>query len=90
VGQFDAHANAPRRLPTTGFSKKDRAAINAVALHFMNYNLMRIRSLLRMTTAMAADVTGKLREIDDIVALIGAKEAERPMKRGPYKKQTAA
>ena len=40
-----------------------------------------------MTPAMAADVTGKLWEIADIVALIEAKEAEKPVVRGPYKKR---
>ena len=40
----------------------------------------------RMTPAMAAGVTGKLWEIADIVALIEAKEAEKPTMRGPYKK----
>jgi hypothetical protein len=38
---------------------------------------------------MAAGVTDKLWEIGDIVALIEAKEAEQPVKRGPYRKRTA-
>ncbi|MER9546040.1 IS1 family transposase [Mesorhizobium sp. M0437] len=71
---------------TNGFSKKVEAHANAVALHFMYYNFVRIHASLRMTPAMAAGVTGKLWEIADIVALIEAKEAERPMVRGPYKK----
>lgn len=37
---------------------------------------------MRMTPAMAAGVTGKLWEISDIVALIEAKEAEKPAARG--------
>jgi len=36
--------------------------------------------------AIAAGVTEKLWEIADIVALIEAKEAEKPVVRGPYKK----
>ena len=36
--------------------------------------------------AMAAGVTGKLLEIDDIVALVEAEEAHVDRKRGPYKK----
>ena len=43
-----------------------------------------------MTPAMAAGVTGKLWEIGDIVALIEAKEAERPWVRGPYQKREIA
>ncbi|MBA1140210.1 DDE-type integrase/transposase/recombinase [Mesorhizobium neociceri] len=72
---------------TNGFSKKVEAHANAVALHFMYYNFVRIHTTLRMTPAMAAGVTGKLWEISDIVALIEAKEAEQPKVRGSYKKQ---
>ncbi|MER8770809.1 helix-turn-helix domain-containing protein [Mesorhizobium sp. M0092] len=71
---------------TNGFSKKVEAHANAVALHFMYYNFVRIHATLRMTPAMAAGVTGKLWEIGDIVALIEAKEAEQPKVRGSYKK----
>jgi len=74
---------------TSGFSKKVEAHANAVALHFMYYNFVRIHSTLRMTPAMAAGVTGKLWEVSDIVALIEAKEAERPMVRGSYSKRVA-
>ncbi|MEV8882329.1 MULTISPECIES: IS1 family transposase [Mesorhizobium] len=73
---------------TNGFSKKVEAHANAVALHFMDYNFVRIHATLRMTPAMAAGVTGKLWEIGDIVALIEAKEAEKPMVRGTYKKRS--
>lgn len=74
---------------TNGFSKKVEAHANAVALHFMYYNFVRIHATLRMTPAMAAGVTGKLWEIGDIVALIEAKEAEQSVVRGPYKKRIA-
>lgn len=50
------------------------------------HNFVRIHASLRMTPAMAAGVTDKLWEIADIVALIEAKEAEKPMVRGPYKR----
>lgn len=72
---------------TNGFSKKVEAHANAVALHFMYYNFGRIHASLRVTPAMYAGVTGKLWEIADIVALIEAKEAEKPTSRGPYKKR---
>lgn len=76
-----------RRLTplTNGFSKVEAHA-NAVALHFMYYNFVRIHATLRVTPAMAAGVTDKLWEIGDIVAPIEAKEAEKPMVRGPYRK----
>jgi IS1 family transposase len=73
---------------TNGFSKKIEQHANAVALHFMYYNFVKIHSTLRVTPAMAAGVTDKLWEISDIVALIEAKEAEKPMARGPYKNAT--
>ncbi|GIL03234.1 MAG: transposase [Alphaproteobacteria bacterium] len=72
---------------TNGFSKKVEQHANAVALHFMYYNFVRIHKTPRMTPAMAAGVTGKLWEVSDIVALIEAKEAEKPAVRGPYKKR---
>ena len=52
----------------------------------MYYNFVRIHKTLRVTPAIAAGVTEKLWEIADIVALIEAKEAEKPVVRGPYKK----
>lgn len=72
---------------TNGFSKKVEQHANAVALHFMYYNFVRIHKTLRMTPAMAAGVTDRLWEISDIVALVEAKEAALPMVRGPYKKR---
>lgn len=72
---------------TNGFSKKIEQHVNAVALHFMYYNFVRIHASLRVTPAMAAGVTDKLWEVADIVALIEAKEAEKSTVRGPYKKR---
>ena len=72
---------------TNAFSKKVEQHANAVALHFMYYNFVRIHRSLRVTPAMAAGVTDRLWEVDDIVALLEAKEAEQPRKRGPYKKR---
>lgn len=70
-----------------GIASMVEAHANAVALHFMYYNFVRIHASLRMTPAMAAGVTGKLWEIADIVALIEAKEAEKPVTRGPHRKR---
>ena len=43
---------------------------HAVALHYINYNFCRTHQSLRVTPAMAAGVTGRLWEIEDIVGLI--------------------
>ena len=73
--------------PTNAFSKKVENYVNAVALHSMYYNFMKIHSSPRMTPAMAAGVSDRLWEIDDIVALITADEAKQPPMRGSYKKR---
>lgn len=71
---------------TNGFSKKVENHAHAVALHMMYYNFVRIHKTLRVTPAMAAGVTDKLWEINDIAKLVEGAEA-KPGKRGPYKKQ---
>ena len=73
---------------TNAFSKKVENHAHAVALHMMFYNFVRIHKTLRITPAMAAGVTDRLWEIEDIAMLVEKAEA-RPGKRGPYKKQTA-
>ncbi|MBZ0221048.1 MAG: IS1 family transposase [Candidatus Methylomirabilis sp.] len=55
---------------TNAFSKKIENLEYAVALHFMYYNFCRIHQSLRVTPAMAAGVTGKLWEIEDILDLL--------------------
>ena len=54
---------------TNAFSKKVENHAHAVALHFMYYNFVRIHGSLRVTPAMAAGVTDRLWEIEDIVRL---------------------
>lgn len=54
---------------TNGFSKKVENHAHAVALHFMHYNFVRIHKTLRVSPAMAAGVTDKLWDVDDIVAM---------------------
>ena len=45
---------------------------HSVALHFMHYNFVKIHQTLRTTPAiLAASVTGRLWEIDDLVSLLG-------------------
>jgi hypothetical protein len=55
---------------TNAFSKKVENHEAAVALHFMNYNFVRIHQTLRVTPAMAASVTHRLWSVDDIVGLL--------------------
>ena len=73
---------------TNGFSKKVENHLHALALYFMFYNFVRIHSTLRTSPAMAAGVSDRLWSVEDIVALIDAREAP-PKKRGPYKKREA-
>ena len=55
---------------TNAFSKKLENHEHAVALHYMNYSFCRIHQSIRATPAMAAGVTNRLWEIEDIVGLI--------------------
>ena len=55
---------------TNAFSKKVENHTQAVALHFMYYNFVRIHQTLRVTPAMAAGVTGRVWEVEDLVALL--------------------
>ena len=73
---------------TNGFSKKVENHAHMVALHFMYYNFVMIQRKLRVTPAMAAGVTDRLWEIEDIVKLLEAAET-KPTTRGPYKKRVA-
>ena len=60
-----------------------------MALHVKYYNFVRIRSTLRVIPAISAGVPDRLWEVSDIVALVEAIEANKPRKRGPYKKKQA-
>jgi len=55
---------------TNAFSKKVENLGYALALHFMYYNFCRIHQTLRVTPAMAAEVTDRLWDIEDILSLI--------------------
>ena len=68
---------------TNAFSKKIENHAHSVALHFMHYNFIRQhKSLKGITPAMAAGVTDRLWDIEDIVRLIEEATPE-PMKPGP-------
>lgn len=68
---------------TNGFSKKAENLAHAVAIHFMHYNFCRIHQTLRVTPAMAAGVSDRLWEIDDLVALLVQAEDAREAALGP-------
>lgn len=55
---------------TNAFSKKIENHVNAMALHYMYYNFVRIHQTLRVTPAMAAGITDRLWDLEDIVNLL--------------------
>ena len=61
---------------TNAFSKKIENHSYAVALHAMFYNFVRNHQTLKVTPAMAAGVTTQLWEMDDLVKVVEAWEAE--------------
>ena len=71
---------------TNAFSKKVDNHAAAIALHFMHYDFVRIHKTLKISPAMAAGLTNRLWEIEDLVALLPEPVAK---KRGSYKKRAA-
>jgi hypothetical protein len=59
---------------TNAFSKKVENHACAVALHAMYYNFVRIHQTLKVTPAMAAGITRRLWEMNDIVDVLEAWE----------------
>ena len=55
---------------TNAFSKKIENHVAMVALHVFHYNYIRIHQTLRISPAMAAGVTDRLWEIEDLIALL--------------------
>jgi hypothetical protein len=53
---------------TNAFSKKLDNLKAALALHFAHYNLVRIHSSLRVTSAMAAGVTDRVWNLAELIA----------------------
>jgi hypothetical protein len=74
---------------TNAFSKRVQNHCHALALYFVWYNFVRIHKSLKVTPAMAAGLTDRLWEMQDIVALVDA-AAPKPGPRGPYKKGISA
>ena len=54
----------------------------------MHYNFCRIHSSLRVSPAMAAGVTDRLWDVEDIVRLM-EEAAPKPGPRDPYKKRVS-
>ena len=52
---------------TNAFSKKAENHAHMMAIYFMHYNFVRIHQTLKVTPAMAAEVTPKLWEMSDMV-----------------------
>lgn len=67
---------------TNGFSKKLENHKAAVALHFANYNLVRLHRAIRMTPAMAAGVVNRLWTLEELVerATLGYSREDRGVK----------
>lgn len=55
---------------TNGFSKKVENHVAAIAIHYFHYNFVRIHQTLRVTPAMAANVTDRLWSINDMIDLL--------------------
>jgi IS1 family transposase len=72
---------------TNAFSKKVESHAAMVAIYRVWYNFVRIHKSLRVTPAMAAGVTDRLWSMEDVAALLDAREAPTA-KRGPYKPRT--
>jgi hypothetical protein len=56
-----------KSAPSDAFSKKLENLQAAVALHFAHYILVRLHKTLRVTSAMAANVTDQLRSLEELV-----------------------
>lgn len=55
---------------TNAFSKKIENHIATLAIFYMHYNFVRIHQTLRVTPAMAANVTDRLWSIEDLIQLL--------------------
>ncbi len=67
------HAHAPNRRMTrltNAFSKKAVNHTHMMAIYFMHYNFVRIHQTLKITPAMAANVTDRLWEMSDMVKVL--------------------
>ena len=70
------------------FSRKIDNHVYVLSLYFVFYNFVRMHKTLRMSPAMAANVSDRLWSMEDIATLIDA-QTPKPSKRGPYAKRAA-
>jgi hypothetical protein len=63
---------------TNAFSKKVENHAHMTAIYFMHYNFVRIHKTLKITPAMAANVTPKLWEMSDMVKVLEESETAQP------------
>jgi IS1 family transposase len=61
---------------TNAFSKKVDNLAYHVALYFMYYNFCRVHQTLRVTPAMEAGISDHVWEVEEILSMMDAKEAE--------------
>jgi hypothetical protein len=71
----DAAVNRRMTRLTNAFSKKAENHAHMMAIYFMHYNFVRIHQTLKVTPAMAAEVTDKLWEMSDMVKVLEDWEA---------------
>ena len=62
---------------TNAFSKKVDNHCHSLALYFLYYNFVRLHKSLKVSPAIAAGVADRLWNVEDIVALIDARDARR-------------
>ena len=62
---------------SNGFSRKIEKHMAAVALNYFACNFIKIHRTLRVTPAMTADVTDRLWDVSDLVALLEESESAR-------------
>ena len=62
------------RAQTLRSALKIENHVHQLAIHFLHYNFVRIHQTLRCSPAMEAKVTDRLWSIEDMVALMDARE----------------
>jgi hypothetical protein len=59
---------------TNAHSKKVENHIASIAIHYMHYNFCRVHETLRVTPAMEAGIANHIWSIEEMIALLSAKE----------------
>ncbi|HZR84563.1 MAG TPA: IS1 family transposase [Candidatus Binatia bacterium] len=75
---------------TNAFSKKLANHCHMIALYTVWYNFVKMHKAVRMTPALAANVTDRLWSMDDLVALVDEHDAARPRQKPGRKPKAAA